>query len=71
MLLAALRQRNTTLADLARVLACWLVVVLLVQGFAALQATAASAAAADSAAPIRVSSRAPACSACCGGLANS
>jgi hypothetical protein len=38
MLFAALRQRDTPIADLARVLACWLAVVVLLQGFAALQA---------------------------------
>lgn len=37
MLLAAMRRRDTPAADLARVLACWLVVILLVQGLAALQ----------------------------------
>lgn len=37
MLLAALRRRDTPAADLARVLACWLAVILLVQGLAALQ----------------------------------
>lgn len=37
MLLAALRRRDTPAADLARVLACWLAVILLAQGLAALQ----------------------------------
>ena len=38
MLLASLRRRNTIVADLARVLVGWLVVILLVQGQAALLA---------------------------------
>ncbi len=37
MLLAALRRHDAPAADLARVLACWLAVILLVQGLAALQ----------------------------------
>lgn len=37
MLLAALRRRDEPAADLARVLACWLVVILVAQGLAALQ----------------------------------
>lgn len=37
MLLAALRRRDTPTGDLARVLAAWLMVILLVQGLAALQ----------------------------------
>lgn len=37
MVFAALRRRDTPVADLARVLACWLMVILLVQGQAALQ----------------------------------
>lgn len=37
MLLAALRRRDTPVGDLARVLAAWLVVILLAQGLAALQ----------------------------------
>jgi hypothetical protein len=38
MVLAALRRRDTPVADLARVLACWMAVILLAQGLAALQA---------------------------------
>lgn len=37
-MLAALRRHHDPAADLARVLACWLVVILFVQGLAALQA---------------------------------
>ena len=37
MLFAALRQRDTPIANLARLLACWLVVILLAQGLSALQ----------------------------------
>jgi len=37
MVFAALRRRDTPVADLARVLACWLAVILLAQGLAALQ----------------------------------
>ncbi len=37
MFFAVLRQRDTLAADLARLLACWLVVILLAQGLAALQ----------------------------------